>query len=217
MARAGGVRVGGLAVIDEAYTVDIGDFGLPMWQAGIGGYAFGNCRFRHAEGAGHGGCGGGVLGVMRARQRARARHVEIFAGDLHHLRRLRFEPGGHVARKIVVNADDRRAVGILAIENMALGGDVAGHVAVAVQVVGRKIQHGCDIEAEGGDSLQHVAGHFKHVDAVIRQQRQGQRSWAEIGAGRMRHASDRQDVREQRGRRRLAVGAGDAGEFGGAA
>ena len=55
---------------------------------------------------------------------------------------------------------------------------------MAVEMIGAEVEHRRRIEAQACDSLQHVGGHFQHVDAVVRQQRQRQRRRAEIAARR---------------------------------
>ena len=70
-----------------------------------------------------------------------------------------------IAREVrIVDADHRQVAGCLAVEDRALGSDIAGHVAVAVDVVGAEIEHRRRIEAERGESLQHVGRHLQHVD-----------------------------------------------------
>ena len=178
----------------------------------------------------HGRGRGGVLRVVRAGQRGRRARsqdrpvasrsmVRVAAStsagrspEIATTRAGRRAAIRHGARAGIVDADHRQVAGCLAVEDRALRRGIAGHVAMAIDMVGAEVEHRRRIEAERGESLQHVGGHFQHVDAVVWQQRQRQRGGAEIAARRDGHAGAVQDVRQQRGGGGFAVGAGDAGE-----
>ena len=174
---------------------------------------------------------GGVLRVVRAGQRAARRRGRrsgrrrraaasvgpdigrAFAGDGHQPAPARRRSASAISRDGAIVDPDHRGVGRrLAVENLPLGPGIAGHVAVAVEMVGAEVEHRRRIEAERCDSLQHVGGHFQHVDPVMGQQRQRQGGGAEIAARRDRPPGRRQDMRQQRRGGGFAVGAGDAGE-----
>ena len=112
----------------------------------------------------------------------------------------------------IVNADHGGIPGALPVEDMRLRRGIARHVAMPVQVVRADVQQRRRIEAQGLQPLQHVGRHLKHIHAVVAEQRQGQRRRTQVAARRIRPACNRQDMRQQRRRRALAVGAGHAHE-----
>ena len=90
-----------------------------------------------------------------------------------------------------------------------LGGDVGGHVGVAVQMVGAQVQQRGDTQPGRRQSFQLKAGQFQHVGiAPVVQQIQGR--GAEVAAHRGVHAGRNRKFVNQRRHRALAVGAGDA-------
>ena len=102
--------------------------------------------------------------------------------------------------------------GSLAREDVLLGGDIARHVAVAVDMVGRDVEPDRDIGAEGLEQLELVGRELQHIDAARAERRQIERAAADIAADFAAPAGLGEDVADQRRRRRLAVGAGDADE-----
>ncbi len=111
---------------------------------------------------------------------------------------------------MIIDADHREVPIGLAIKDRPFRHCVTGHVAMAIDVVQAEIEHGCRIEANSDESLQHVGRHFQHIDPVVRQQRQRQGRGTKIGARLGVPAGLFQDMRQQCCRRRFAVGAGDA-------
>ena len=122
------------------------------------------------------------------------------------------EGAPHRARALVVHAEHGEVVRALPREDGGLGGGVACHVAVPVQVVGRQVQHHGRVETDRGRPLQRVGRHLQHVGAVVAEQVEGERRRAEIAARRRRPPRRAQQVVEERGGGGLAVGAGDARE-----
>ena len=81
-----------------------------------------------------------------------------------------------------------------------------------VEVIHAEIEHCRDIEADRRESLQHIGRHFQHVDAVIRKQWQRQGRRPQIGTRDGGHAGAGQHMRQQRGRGRLPIRAGNPHE-----
>jgi hypothetical protein len=83
-----------------------------------------------------------------------------------------------------------------AIEDRALRRDVPHHVAVTIEMIRAEIEHRRGIEAESGDSLQHVGRHLKHICSAVRQQLERQGPRAEIAAGSDLPPAASQNVRK---------------------
>ena len=124
---------------------------------------------------------------------ARCPFAACLARNRDHPRRARAQPRGHrarVRRRRSRPPPDRR--GSAGRRSPAWRHGVARHVAVAVEVVGAEIEHRRGIEADGGESLQHVGRHFQHVDAVIAAAAaSASAAGAEIAARRHRRARRR--------------------------
>ena len=89
--------------------------------------------------------------------------------------RLRTQPLCQRPRIGIVHADDSQIPRRLPIKHGVLGGDVTRHVAMTIEMIRAEIQHHRGIEAERGESLQHIGRHFENVATVVRQQFQRQR------------------------------------------
>ncbi len=132
----------------------------------------------------------------------RDRHYQLRAGT--------GERVGDAAAEIVVDADDRRLRRLLTREDAALGGDVAVHAAVALEMVRRDVEQDGDVEGQALRQLELIGAHLQHIDAVGGEGRERQRRRAEIAADRHLAPGLGDDMADQRSRRRFAVGAGDA-------
>ena len=200
----GRVGVGGLAVVDVAHAADGRDQLLPVCQAREGHDAARGGIAAHVDGA-HRGIGrGGVLTVVHAGQSARLGQVGHALGAVRHVidqlagldidaarRRVDARDGNGLdavalrqrgtngARMFVVDADDGRA---RAVEDRALGGDIACHAAVTIQMIGADVQQQRHVEDGRGRDLELVGRHLQHVDAVRAEGRQGQGGRAQIAA-----------------------------------
>ena len=125
-----------------------------------------------------------------------------------------FEEGADLPAVAVVDADDGDAVGVAAIEDPALGGDVTIHGAVTVDVVGRDVDQHRDVEHVREDELELIGGEFEDIGARGAERIERQHRRPEIAADRRLLAGGFEDVADQRRDRGLAVGAGDADEPG---
>ena len=187
-----GVGVGRLAVVDEGDPADRGDALLAVRQSGKAAQATRDLAARHPEHAGDRGSGGGILRIVRAGQRGRILHRQdhavgvaqhapvaphvsrLMARDGEHPRRPAAQPVCHRARVVVIDTHQRKIVRGLPIEDQTFRRDVSRHVAVAIQMIHAEIEHRRDIEAECGESLQHVGGHLEDVGPAVRQQSERQ-------------------------------------------
>ena len=110
---------------------------------------------------------------------------------------------------LLVHADQRQRLTILRLKNPALGGDIALHPAVAVQMVRRHIGQDRHIRREARRQVQLIGRHLDHIDRIRRRLRQGQHPDADIAADVDAEARLLQHPTDQGRGRRLAVGAGD--------
>uniref|UniRef100_A0A0N5A0A1 Transposase n=1 Tax=Parastrongyloides trichosuri TaxID=131310 RepID=A0A0N5A0A1_PARTI len=109
----------------------------------------------------------------------------------------------------LVHADQRQRLIALRLENPALGGDIAFHPAVAVQMVRRHIGQDRHVRREARRQIQLIGRHLDHIDRIRRRLRQGQNPDADIAADVDAEARPFQHPADQGRGRRLAVGAGD--------
>ena len=80
---------------------------------------------------------------------------------------------------------------------------------VPIEVIGRDVEQHCDVAIEALRQVDLVARQLQHVDAAFGQRVLGEDREADVAAHRRRHARGLEDVVDQRGGGRLAVGAGD--------
>ncbi len=116
---------------------------------------------------------------------------------------------GNIAAPVVVIADDR-VLGLLHQPRLQAG--VVLHGAVAVEVIGRDVEQDADGGLERRRQLDLERGHFDDVGAVVGRRLQRQDGGADVAAHLRIPAGFRENVRDQGGRRRFAVGAGDGDE-----
>ena len=152
----GAIGVGGLAVVDPVHASDVGDPLLAVRQPGIASNTGGNRGVRDAECARQRRGSGDVLRIVQAWKIGRNGDRRVMIRDLDAVSRARL----HGARQVVVDADHCRVQIGLAREDLPLGLGITVHVAVSVDVVGAEVEHCGSIEAQCGESLQHVAGHL---------------------------------------------------------
>ncbi len=231
------VGVGRLAVVDVTHAVDLGDQLLAVRQAGEALDAGDRGCLVETEGAGCGVGGGRVLSVMPSGQMRRLGEVEHRPGlaveivdqfsvldidaargrgvgrDRHRLLPSGgFERGENAAADLVVDADDGAVRGSLVAEDALLGLDIARHAAVAAEMVGRDVQQHCDVERQAAGEFELIGAQLQHVNPVLAQRLEQQRGEAQIAAHRDLAPGLLEDMGDQRGGGRFAVGAGDAGE-----
>ena len=204
-----------------------------MRQAGIAAQAGGDNR-RLDAGRLAGGIGGrGVLPVVAARQARQFAQVDnrIFAafdivvqdavagedaaagpaqaGDRHDdlLAGLAQFPAQTLA-DLVVDADHRRPRRGLAMEDQALGVDVAFEAAVPFQVVAGDVEQHRHVEGDGERQLELEARHLEHVEPTLVERLEQQGRGPQIAADLSFAARALQHVADQGGGGGLAVGAG---------
>ena len=130
-------------------------------------------------------------------------------GDADHLLASAFEPVGDLHAMDVVDADDG---GFTAGDQPLLDRRVVLHGAVAVEMVRRQVEQDAGRRADRGRKVDLVGRALDHVAAVARRWIERHHRAADIAA-HLRFAPGRfQDMGGQRGRRRLAVRAGDGDE-----
>ena len=166
----GGIGIGRLAVIHEANAIDLRHAFLAVSEAGKACDPCFDVFARDAEAERHGGRRGGILRIMHARQGRGAAQIDdrrcgiAQNGALTPDIGVRMAGNAHTARQRlgngkafgVVNADDGGVGFPLMRKDLPFGGGIAGHVAVAIEMIGAEIEHTRGIEAQRRDSLQHV-------------------------------------------------------------
>ena len=96
-------------------------------------------------------------------------------------------------------------------EDLALRVDVSCHGSVAVEVVRRDVQEHGDVEGRLDGQIELVGGKLQDEGAVARHRREVEGGGSQIAADADAAGPGRaQQVADERRRRRLAVGAGDA-------
>ena len=109
----------------------------------------------------------------------------------------------------VVDADDDiSGLGGL-LEQPRLHRDIVLHAAVAVEMIGREIAEHRHVRHQAGRKFDLVGRDFQHIDRPGGWRRQLQNRLADIAAGLGVEAAGIEDMGDQRGCRRFAVGAGD--------
>ena len=101
---------------------------------------------------------------------------------------------------------------LLAGEDVLLGGDIARHVAMAVDMVGRDVEPDRDMGAEGLAAARAGRTTARAHRCRPAERREVERAAADIAADLAARAGLGQDMADQRRGGRLAVGAGDADE-----
>jgi hypothetical protein len=165
-----GVGVGRLAVVHVDDVAHCGDPLLAVRQAGIGAQAFGDLVARQAEPAAGRPGAGGILRVVIARQGRHVGEIEFVPVGIDQAARLEgnaaldrafqrhrddgdvaalAQPGEHCCGVFVVDADHGAIARLLAVEDVFLGRDIARHVAVPVDMVGRDVEPHRNVRAEG--------------------------------------------------------------------
>src|SRR5665213_1338549 len=119
---------------------------------------------------------------------------------------------GDLAARRIVDADNGGGRAACVFEDAALGGDVAIHAAMPVEMVGRQIEPHRHIERRAVDQIELIGAEFQDINAVGAEPVQRQGGGAEIAADRDLAPDRTQNMRDQRRRGRFAVGAGDADE-----
>jgi hypothetical protein len=114
----------------------------------------------------------------------------------------------------IVDAHHRGIAGALVQQHALLRGDVVVHVAVAVEVVGRDVQHHSGVRLEAAREVQLVGRALQDVHRAAVHVGQVQHADADVAADVRVAAGGGQHVAQQGGGGRLAVGAGDRGDLG---
>ena len=99
-------------------------------------------------------------------------------------------------------------------EDMSLGGDIALHAAVPVQVIGRDVGQDRHVGREAVGQVQLIGRGLDHIDGVGRRLRQGQHADAYVAADMDGETRLLQHPADQGGGGGLAVGAGDGDDLG---
>ncbi len=145
-----------------------------------------------------------VLGEYAARDRCPAGNRN---GTFYAARR---EIGEDAAAVVVIDAGDRRLSRPLAAKDPALGGHVAGHVAVTIEMIGGDVEKHRHVEHHGGVELQLKRRQLQDIGSVACERTERQHRRSEIAAHLARASGRPQDVTDQGGGRGFSVGAGDA-------
>ena len=136
----------------------------------------------------------------------------VLHGDPHHALARLVEPVGDVAAPAVIDADDRGALRLHAGDQPRLHGGVMLQRAVAIDMVFADIEENADRRIERGRQIDLVGRHLDHMHAPHPRRLQRQDRGADIAAHLGVVAGNLHQMRDQRGRGRLAVGAGDGDE-----
>ena len=148
---------------------------------------------------------GFALDIDTVRQR-------ILHGDAHHAFSRLIETIGDVAAPDVVDADDAGALRLHAGNQARLHGGIMLQRAVTIDVVFADIEQDADGRIERGREIDLVGRHLDHMHAAHPRRLQRQDRGADIAAHLGVVAGDLHQMRDQRCRGRLAVGAGDGDE-----
>ncbi len=226
----GGVGVGRFRVVDEQHPVEPADLFHAMREPR-------ECLERARDAIAldaespRGGVGErGVLPVMRAAKRPRARKIGRWRGfpSGHHAmladpdvgeRRLRARhrnDAGHASARfqsridlatgLVVHAD-QRDLGLR--DKPLLDGGVAGEIAMPVEMVRRDVDEESDGWLKRGREVDLVGRTFNDMDAPRRGRRKVEDRHADIAAHRNLASGLLKHMGDERGGRRFAIGAGD--------
>ncbi len=136
----------------------------------------------------------------------------VLHGDPHHALAGLIEPVGDVAAPAVIDADDGRALRLHAGDQPRLHGGIMLQRAVAVDMVFADIEQNADRRIERGRQIDLVGRHLDHMHAPHPRRLQRKDRGADIAAHLGVVAGHLHQMRDQRRRGRLAVGAGDGDE-----
>ncbi len=136
----------------------------------------------------------------------------ILHGDAHHALAGLIEAVGDVAAPAVVDADDGSALRLHAGDQARLHRGVMLQRAVAIDMVFADIEQNADGRIERGREIDLVGRHLDHMHPAHPRRLQRQDRGADIAAHLGVVAGDLHQMRDQRRRGRLAVGAGDGDE-----
>jgi hypothetical protein len=163
-------------------------------------------EFCHLGARGAGGAHDGfALDIDAVRQR-------VFDGDTHHAFSRPVEAVGDVAAEDVVDADDRGARWLHAGDQTFLDRGIVLQRAVTVDVVLADVKQNADRRIERRREIDLVGRHLDRMHAPHPRRLQRQDRGADIAAHLGVVAGDLHQMRDERGRGRLAVGAGDRDE-----
>ena len=235
---AGRIAVGGLGVIDEAHAPDVPDGLHPVGQPRKAEQAIGDIGGRDAEAPDRSVGGRRVLPVMATGKRARA--VEV--GDLHRpvpggVIQLALQGidaptdglgggdrhDGPAVRRLglgtdplppgIIDPDDRGIPGALVQEDPPLGGHVALHAPMSVQVVRRDVEEDGDVRLKAGGKVKLVGRKLQDIDRAAMHVGQVQDPHPDIAADAGIPARLGADMADQGGGGRLPVGTGDGDDM----
>jgi hypothetical protein len=99
------------------------------------------------------------------------------------------------------------------LEQAQLRSGICFEPGIPVEMVGGDIQQHRNVAIEALREVDLIARQLEHIDAAFWQRVLGEDRQADVAAHRRRHARGLEDVVDERGRRRFAVGAGDADDL----
>ncbi len=136
----------------------------------------------------------------------------VLDGDPHHPLAGLIEPVGDVAAPAVVDTDDRGTLRLHAGDQPCLDGRIVLQRAVAIDVVFADVEQNADGRIERRRKIDLVRRHLDHMHPPHPRRLQRQDRGADIAAHLGVVAGDLHQMRDQRGRGRLAVGPGNRNE-----
>ncbi len=232
----GGVGIRRLGVVDEEHAAEAADLLHAVGEAGKALEPGRDLFTRQADRAAQGEGRGGVLRVVLPAQRADALKAEGRAGlAVFHLdqraafginagfdrlpdrnaphSRLRRKRFGDRRADLVIDADHGGILRPQPGENPRLDLGVMVERAVPVEMVGRDVQQAGGIGIEARRQVDLEGGIFDDIGEALGRRIERQDRCADIAAHGGAPAGRRDEMGRERGRRRLAVGAGDGDDF----
>ena len=131
--------------------------------------------------------------------------------DLVHQRLAAARPlaQGHRTCLRIAHSEHGVAIGVLHREQSCLGACIIGKIGITIEMVGRDVEQGRDVARQRLRDIDLVARQFEHVDPVRGQRILAEDRLADIAPHQARHARLFEQVVDQRGGGRLAVGPGN--------
>ncbi len=221
-----GTDVGALGVVDVAHAGHVRDPLRAMRQPAERGQRLEHRAARQPERLAHRERGQRVGRVVLAlklhgrqrqqrlaaagKQRLRVARQAVVGGGVAHAETEHALAGArHGPHAGVVGVDHRRPA---AVEDARLGGGIVLEGVVAVEVVGRDVEHARHRRVQRVGGLELVARQLEHVEVGHRAFEQVEGRFAEVAARNRAAARRVRELGQQRRDRALAVGAGDRGD-----